>query len=53
MRYTHVGGIRFLRIGRLQLSWCVCRQSILPAFDDEAAVTYAILSILAVVSIIC
>ena len=25
IRYRKVGGLRFLRIGRLQLSWCVCR----------------------------
>lgn len=24
-RYTHNGGMRFLRIGRLQTSWCVCK----------------------------
>ena len=23
--FTRNGGMRFLRIGRLQLSWCVCR----------------------------
>ena len=28
VRYTKVGGLRFLRIGRLQLSFCVCRNSI-------------------------
>ena len=27
-RYTKNGGMRFLRIGRLQLSWCLCRSSI-------------------------
>lgn len=27
-RYTKNGGMRFLRIGRLQMSWCVCRTSI-------------------------
>lgn len=27
-RYRRVGGLRFLRIGRLQLSFCVCRSSI-------------------------
>lgn len=27
-RYTRNGGMRFLRIGRLQLSWCVCRSSL-------------------------
>jgi hypothetical protein len=47
MRYTRVGGIRFVRIGRLQFSFCVCRRSILPAFDDEAFVTYAICAVLA------
>jgi hypothetical protein len=26
MRYFRVGGLRFLRIGRLQLSWCVVRR---------------------------
>lgn len=25
VRYTRNGGMRFLRIGKLQLSWCVCR----------------------------
>ena len=25
IRYRKVGGMRFLRIGRLQLSWCVVR----------------------------
>lgn len=25
VRYTRNGGMRFLRIGRLQLSWCMCR----------------------------
>jgi hypothetical protein len=28
VRYTKNGGMRFLRIGRLQMSWCVCRNSI-------------------------
>lgn len=28
VRYTRNGGLRFFRIGRLQLSWCVCRASI-------------------------
>lgn len=28
VRYTRRGGMRFLRIGRLQASWCVCRASI-------------------------
>ena len=27
-RYTRNGGMRFLQIGRLQMSWCVCRQSL-------------------------
>jgi hypothetical protein len=26
MRYFKVGGLRFLRIGRFQLSWCVCKR---------------------------
>lgn len=26
LRYRKVGGLRFLRIGRLQLSFCVCRK---------------------------
>lgn len=25
VRYTRNGGMRFLRIGRLQMSWCVCK----------------------------
>ena len=29
MRYTKNGGMRFLRLGRLQMSWCVCRTSII------------------------
>ncbi len=24
MKYFKVGGMRFLRIGKLQVSWCVC-----------------------------
>lgn len=24
MRYFKVGGMRFLRIGKLQVSWCIC-----------------------------
>lgn len=28
VRYTKNGGMRFLRIGRLQMSWCVCKASI-------------------------
>lgn len=27
-RYARNGGLRFFRIGRLQLSWCVCRNAI-------------------------
>ena len=27
-RYTRRGAMRFLRIGRLQFSWCVCRARI-------------------------
>jgi hypothetical protein len=25
VRYTRNGGMRFLRVHRLQMSWCVCR----------------------------
>lgn len=28
VRYTRNGGIRFLRIGRLQVSVCICKRSI-------------------------
>lgn len=28
MRFRRVGGLSFFRIGRLQLSWCVCRASL-------------------------
>lgn len=28
VRYTKNGGMRFLRIGRLQTSFCICRASI-------------------------
>lgn len=28
MRFRRVGGLSFFRIGRLQLSWCVCRASV-------------------------
>jgi len=48
MKFQHVGGIRFLRIGRLQFSFCVCRRSILPRLDDEAVVAYAICATLIV-----
>jgi hypothetical protein len=27
-RYTRRGGMRFFRIGKLQFSFCVCRESI-------------------------
>ena len=27
-KYSKVGGLRFLRIGRLQLSFCVCKPKI-------------------------
>ena len=27
-RYTRNGGMRFLRVGRLQLSWCICNRSL-------------------------
>lgn len=26
MRYFKVGGLRFLRIGRIQVSWCVVKR---------------------------
>jgi hypothetical protein len=26
MKYFKVGGLRFLRIGRVQISWCVCKR---------------------------
>lgn len=26
LRYFRVGGLRFLRIGRLQMSWCVVKR---------------------------
>ena len=26
MRYRRVGGLRFLRVGRVQMSWCLCRK---------------------------
>ena len=26
VRYTKQGGMRFLRVGRLQTSWCICRK---------------------------
>ena len=25
IRYTRNGALRFLRIGRLQMSWCICK----------------------------
>lgn len=28
VRYTRNGGMRFLRIGKLQMSWCICRRGI-------------------------
>lgn len=28
IRYTRNGGMRFFRIARLQVSWCVCRNSL-------------------------
>lgn len=35
-KYRKVGGLRFLRIGRLQLSWCVVRKAA-PALARKAA----------------
>ena len=28
VRYTRNGGMRFLRVGRVQMSWCLCRKGI-------------------------
>ncbi len=28
VRYTRNGGMRFLRVGRVQMSWCLCRRGI-------------------------
>jgi hypothetical protein len=28
LRYTRRGGMRFLRIGKFQFSFCICRESI-------------------------
>lgn len=28
VRYTKNGGMRFLRIGRLQTSWCICKRGL-------------------------
>jgi hypothetical protein len=28
VRYTRNGGMRFLRVHRLQLSWCICNRSL-------------------------
>jgi hypothetical protein len=25
IRYTRNGALRFLRVGRIQLSWCICK----------------------------
>lgn len=30
MRYFKVGGLRFLRIGRVQFSWCVVKRKHMP-----------------------
>ena len=27
-RYTRNGGMRFLRVGKLQLSWCICKRGL-------------------------
>lgn len=36
IRYSKVGGLRFIRIGSLQLSFCVTRQpSKLPVVSDD------------------
>ena len=39
MRYFKVGGLRFLRIGRLQLSFCLCRRRRTPALDRLAVLS--------------
>jgi hypothetical protein len=31
MRFFKVGGLRFLRIGRLQVSWCIVRHTTRPS----------------------
>ena len=31
IRYTRNGGMRFLRLGKLQLSWCVCKSFLVRA----------------------
>lgn len=28
VRYTRHGRLRFLRVGRLHVSWCVCKQGL-------------------------
>jgi hypothetical protein len=37
LRYFKVGGLRFLRLGRLQLSFCVCRAKAKPARVEPTA----------------
>jgi hypothetical protein len=36
MRYFKVGGLRFLRIGRFQISWCMCKRKRKPTPADLA-----------------
>lgn len=38
INYKKIGGMRFLRIGRLQFSWCVCRPAIVTEADKAAKV---------------
>lgn len=35
VRITRTGGLSFLRIGRLQLSWCLCRKPRPFTLDDD------------------
>lgn len=36
VRFFRNGGLRFLRIGRLQLSWCIVRRRPTPVVDYDA-----------------
>lgn len=34
MKYRKVGGIHFVRVGRLQFSFCLCRRKTFPLHRD-------------------
>ena len=46
-RYTRNGALRFLRVGRVQLSWCICKPAKREARQPIHAETLALDGLLA------